>query len=91
MNKIELIDRVALQARITKKDAGEIIDCVFENILAALESGDFAKIAGFGEFEVKGRIARKGMNPITKEEISIPAQNAIVFHASKPAKDRVNK
>ena len=87
MNKIELIDRVALKARITKKDAGEII----EKILEALESGDYAKIAGFGEFEVKGRIARKGMNPITKEEISIPAQKAIVFHASKPAKDRVNK
>ena len=91
MNKIELIDRVALKARITKKDAAEIVDCVFETMLEALVSGDVAKVAGFGEFEVKGRIARKGMNPITKEEIHIPAQKAIVFHASKPAKDRVNR
>lgn len=90
MNKIDLIDKVANAARITKKDAAEIVDVVFDSILEALASGDYAKIAGFGLFEVKDRATRKGMNPITKEDIVIPAQKAIVFHASKPAKDRVN-
>ena len=90
MNKLDLIDRVAASARVTKKDAAEIVDIVFDTILDALESGDYAKIAGFGLFEVKERISRKGMNPITKEDIVIPTQKAIVFHASKPAKDRVN-
>lgn len=90
MNKIELIDKVALKARITKKDAADVVDAVFETLLEALESGDFAKVAGFGRFEVKARKGRDGMNPVTKDVIRIPAQNAIVFHASKPAKDRVN-
>lgn len=89
MNKIDLIDRVAYKTRITKKDAAEIIDAVFDTILEALEEGDYAKIAGFGQFDVKQRIARPGMNPVTKEILAIPAQKAIVFHASKPAKDRV--
>ena len=40
MNKLDLIDRVAASARVTKKDAAEIVDIVFDTILDALESGD---------------------------------------------------
>ncbi len=90
MNKVELIEKVALDARVTKKDASEIVNCVFDTILDSLKSGDLVKIAGFGSFQIKTRASREGMNPITKERISIPEQKAIVFHAAKPAKDRVN-
>ncbi len=91
MNKIELIDKVAEAARLTKKDAGSAVDAVFEAVLEALKDGEVVKVSGFGSFEVKERAAREGMNPVTKEKIQIPAQKAITFRAAKPAKDCVNK
>lgn len=90
MNKVELIERVAAEARLTKADAKKAVEAVFGGILEALQNGEVVKVAGFGAFEVKDRIARDGMNPVTKEKIHIPAQRAITYHAAKPAKDAVN-
>ena len=90
MNKVELIERVATMARLNKKDAKLAVEAVFGAILEDLSAGNSVKVAGFGNFEVKERAERDGMNPVTKEKIHIPAQKAITFHASKPAKDAVN-
>lgn len=91
MNKEDLVSYVATQARLTKKDAAGAVEAVLENILACLEKGETVKLAGFGAFEVKTHKERKGINPITKEVIDIPAMKAISFRAGKTAKERVNK
>lgn len=91
MNKDDIITSVAESARISKKDAAVAVDAVFNSILEGLVNGDSVKIAGFGSFAVKRHIARVGMNPITKEPISIPSMNAIAFRAGKNAKDKINK
>ena len=91
MNKDGIIALVSKEARLTKKDATNAVNAVFEGILEALANGDEVRIAGFGSFEVKTHIARTGMNPITKEPIQIPAMQAIAFRAGKGAKEKVNK
>ncbi len=90
MNKADLVEKVAAEARLTKKDAQYATEVVFEKILEALVNGEEVKIAGFGSFVVKERAARVGINPTTKEKIEIPAMKAVVFKAAKPAKDKVN-
>jgi DNA-binding protein HU-beta len=57
----------------------------------ALKGGDKVVLVGFGTFEVRKRAARKGRNPQTKKEITIPASKAPVFKAGKVLKDKVNK
>ena len=54
-----------------------------------LKNGGKVDISGFGKFEVKTRAERIGINPATKEKITVPASKAPGFKASKSLKDAV--
>lgn len=90
MIKTELVDAiVALNEGLTRKEVGAVLDGAFEVIAKSLEKGEDVKIVGFGNFVVKARAARKGVNPATKQVIDIPASKAIGFKPSKTLKERV--
>lgn len=97
MTKTELIDAVAEKTGLTKKDTGEAVNAVFDTIVEHLssqaakdaDSRDNVQIIGFGTFEVKDRSERKGRNPQTGEEITIPARTVPVFRAGKSFKESV--
>lgn len=95
MNKSEMADKLASKADITKAKAAEIIDIIFstdpgEGIIAVeLDAGRKVQIFGFGTFSTKSRSARKGRNPATGEEITIPARKYAHFSAAKGLKERV--
>lgn len=91
MNKTELIASVAEKAGMTKKDAEKAINALFSSVEDALAKDDKVQIIGFGTFEVKSREERKGRNPQTGKEITIPASKTPVFKAGKGLKDVVNK
>ncbi|WP_240376515.1 HU family DNA-binding protein [Bacillus piscicola] len=91
MNKTDLINSVAEQADISKKDASKAVDAVFDSITETLKSGDKIQLVGFGSFEVRERAARKGRNPQTGEEIEIPATKNPAFRPGKQLKDAVNE
>ena len=91
MTKAELIAQVALKAGLSKKDSDKAIGAVIDSITEALAAGDKVQLVGFGTFEVKERGERKGINPRTKEEITIAATKAPVFKAGKALKDSVAK
>ena len=90
MNKSELIDAVASSAELTKQDAGNAVDAVFDSITKALADGDSLSLVGFGTFSVSDRAARSGRNPRTGETISIAATRVPKFKAGKGLKDAVN-
>ena len=91
MNKSELIAEVATKAEITKKDADASVTAVIDAITESLKKGDKVQLVGFGTFEVKERGERKGINPRTKEEITIAASKLPSFKAGKALKDAVSK
>ena len=91
MNKTELIAAAAESAGIAKKDAERVLNAAIDTITSALVSGEKVQLSGFGIFEVKGREARVGRNPHTKETIEIPATRVPAFKASKNLKDIVGK
>ncbi|NLV21202.1 MAG: HU family DNA-binding protein [Syntrophomonadaceae bacterium] len=90
MNKTELISEVAQKTNITKKDADKIVNAFFSTIETALKAGEKVQLIGFGTFEVRERQARKGRNPQTGQEISIPATKVPAFKAGKALKDAVD-
>jgi len=90
MNKTQLIDVVAKNADLKKKDAEAAVTAAFDAIAEALAAGDKVQLIGFGSFEVKARAAREGHNPATGEKITIPASKNVGFAASKALKDKVN-
>ncbi len=91
VNKTELVASVAEKAAMTKKDAEKAINALFASVEDALAKKDKVQVIGFGTFEVKARGARKGRNPQTGKEITIPASKTPVFKAGKGLKDAVNK
>ncbi|WP_138381336.1 HU family DNA-binding protein [Luteithermobacter gelatinilyticus] len=91
MNKNDLIASVASAANISKADAAQAVDGVFNAITESLSSGDEVRLVGFGTFSVAERAASEGRNPRTGEKIQIPASKQPKFKAGKALKDAVNK
>lgn len=91
MNKSELIASMAEKSGLSKKDAENAMAALVHSIQQALSEGDKVQIIGFGSFEVRERAERKGRNPQTKEEITIPASKAPIFKAGKALRDAVDE
>lgn len=90
MNKAELVDVVAREAGTTKKDAETVINCMMEQIVQSVSSGERVTLVGFGTFEARQRKARVGRNPKTNEPLNIPAKRVAGFRVGKEFGDAVN-
>ncbi len=89
MNKTELIAVVAERAEVTKKEAELVLAALVDTVAETLATGEKVVITGFGTFEVRDRVARKGRDPRTGKVIKIPAQKTPAFRAGKGLKDAV--
>ena len=90
MNKNELIGTVAESCGLSKSDASNAVEGVFDAIQKALANGDEVRLVGFGKFSVAKRKASTGRNPRTGEPMEIKASNQPKFKAGKGLKDAVN-
>lgn len=73
MNKTELTASVAEKSGLSKVDAKKAVDAIFESIQEALTNEEQVAIIGFGTFSVVERGERQGINPLTKQAITVPA------------------
>jgi DNA-binding protein HU-beta len=89
-NKNDLIGVVADKAGLTKAQAGEAVDAVFDAVTASLKKGEEVRLVGFGTFAVSKLKASIGRNPATGAEIKIPASNQAKFKPGKGLKDAIN-
>ncbi|MFB4163980.1 HU family DNA-binding protein [Alteribacillus sp. JSM 102045] len=90
MNKTELINQVAEQSGLSKKDTEAAVNATLENIEKSLKSGEKVQLIGFGNFEIRERAEREGRNPQTGETIKIPASKVPAFKPGKQLKEAVN-
>lgn len=91
MNKTELIEKIAAGAELSKADAKKALDATVEAIKDELANGGKVQLVGFGTFAVSERPAREGINPSTKEKITIAAKKVAKFKAGAELADAVNK
>jgi DNA-binding protein HU-beta len=90
MTKTELIDAVAQQTKLTKKDSAAAVAAVFGAISDALSKNDKVQLVGFGIFEVRERAAREGRSPQDPtKKIKIPARKVPTFKPGKALKETV--
>ena len=90
MNKTELVDVIAKEAKLSKKDAEAAVKAFTGAVTKALKKGDKVQLVGFGTFEVTKRAVREGRNPQTGKPMKIKASKAPKFKAGKALKDAVN-
>jgi DNA-binding protein HU-beta len=91
MNKAELIEQIATDAKISKADAKRALDAFVTNTTKALRKGDRVALVGFGSFLISKRAARKGRNPQTGKEIKISAKKVVKFKAGAELATKLNK
>ena len=89
MNKAQLIDAIVAKTEMSKKDADAALTATLEAITEALKAGDKVSLVGFGNFSVKERAEREGVNPATGEAITIAACKVPSFAAGKALKDAI--
>jgi integration host factor subunit alpha len=90
LTKARLVEGIHEKVGITKKDAAELVDAVFDIMRDALAAGDKVKISGFGNWVVRDKAARKGRNPQTSEEIIIARRRVMTFKPSQVLRASLN-
>ena len=90
MNKTELIEKIEVGAELSKVDAKKALDATVAAIKDALIAGDKVALVGFGTFSISERPAREGINPATKEKITIAAKKVAKFKAGAELADALN-
>ena len=89
MTKAEIVDRVSTNTGLSKRQAREALDVTLNTIGGALSRGEEVNFPGFGKFQVAQRSPRNGVNPRTRERITIPARRVPKFSAGAGLKSKV--
>ncbi len=90
MNKTEFVAAIAEEAGISKTDAAKAVKAFTDVVVAEMKKGEKIQLVGFGTFEATKRPARQGINPATKEKITIAAANVPKFKAGAALKNALN-
>ncbi|MFN2460744.1 MAG: HU family DNA-binding protein [Candidatus Velthaea sp.] len=89
MTKADLIDSLANEFEVSKRQVGEMIEMFLGEITSALQDGDKVQLIPFGSFVVRDRKKREGRNPKTGEKLVIAARRVPAFSAGKALRDAV--
>ena len=84
-----MADMLFEELGLNKREAKELVETFFENIIAALEDNDDVKLSGFGNFTLREKKSRPGRNPKTGEEVAITARRVVTFRPGQKLKIRV--
>jgi DNA-binding protein HU-beta len=87
MNKATLINFVAQEATLTKKDARAAIEAVLNGIVDGLNTDKKVALVGFGTFLLVEKKARTARNPKTGEAVDVPAKIVPKFRPSAGLKE----
>lgn len=81
MNKTELVKKISEKAGLSQADGKKALEATLEAIKESLAAGEAVQLIGFGTFSVAERPERQGINPLTKQPITIAAKKVAKFKA----------
>ena len=79
ITKNSLVNLLHDEVGLNKREAKEFIETFFEVIKLELENGNDVKISGFGNFNLRDKVARPGRNPKTGEDVIISERRVVTF------------
>ncbi|HEV2528598.1 MAG TPA: HU family DNA-binding protein [Thermomicrobiales bacterium] len=89
MHKNELIRQVALQTDVPHRTVARVVNEMLRTITDEVGHGRRVVLTGFGTFELRERSARRGVDPRTGTDITVPATRTPGFTSSATFKQRV--
>jgi integration host factor subunit beta len=91
MTKADLVEKIAEQVELSKKDSENVVNTVFRSIIEALSAGDKVELRGFGSFRARARRPRTGRNPKTGDKVAVPEKKVPFFKPGKNLKKLINE
>ena len=89
LTKADMAESLFNELGLNKREARELVEMFFEDLRAALASGEQVKLSGFGNFDLRDKSQRPGRNPKTGTEIPITARRVVTFRPGQKLKARV--
>ncbi len=89
MTKADLVDSLASEFELSKRQVGELVERLLIEIQNALRAGEKVQLIPFGSFVVRDRKAREARNPKTGEKVKIAARRVAAFSAGKALREAV--
>ena len=91
MTKADIVKVIGEKIGFPAEKSTEIVDQLFATLKETLESGENIKISGFGNFNVRTKLPRKGRNPKTGEELMISGRTVVTFKPSALLRKALNE
>jgi len=91
ITKSDLVQAAAKAGNLSRSEAGEAVNAVFEAIVTGVAKGNRVAVVGFGTFMPRKRKARAGRSPLNGKEIKISAKTIPAFAAGQGFKDAVDR
>ncbi len=90
LTKARIVDSVQARLQFPRKKSVETVETIVELMKDTLGDGEDVLISGFGKFQVKEKMARRGRNPATGREMMLTPRRVVTFRCSGKLRDRVN-
>jgi nucleoid DNA-binding protein len=89
MNKSELVEAISEETTFSKKDVARVLASLTRIVERTLQKGEKVSITSFGSFCASRRPARVGINPATRERITLPSVQVPRFKPGKRLRETV--
>jgi integration host factor subunit alpha len=89
LTRADMAESLFDEMRLNKRDARELVHLFFQELVASLAVGEPVRLSGFGNFDLRDKVARPGRNPKTGEKVPIPARRVVTFRPGGKLKARV--
>ncbi len=89
LTKADMAESLFNELGLNKREARELVDLYFHQLVACLVLGEPVKLSGFGNFDLRDKKERLGRNPRTGEKIPVAARRVVTFRPGKKLQARV--
>ena len=79
---------MALETGYTNKSTQDLVDSLIKQMTSHLEDGDSILIPNFGTFEVKKKMERIMVSPMTQQRMLVPPKLVVSFKPAVSVKDQ---
>ena len=90
LTKADIIEAIQKENGYSRKQSTEVTQILMEIIKQSLESGEDVMISGFGKFQVKDKRQRRGRNPATGNDLTLPPRRVVTFRCAGKLRDKIN-
>jgi len=83
LTKAKIAQHLTDTLGFNKRESKEMVDLFYQEIIEVLVRGEFVRISGFGNFELKDKNPRPGRNPRTGVDALISARRVVTFRTGQ--------